>query len=255
MIRVKKTCEIDVRRLEANTGEGTHMVNFQVLNNGNIAMIFETPGKKGNELRYTIKIHTRLGIQRQCSFTAIESRLENVILYMNELYAIMSEGEKLTINRLEPETKENLFPLKEGKIHQVIGLSRNSLMIAYEDGSVAEYTEGNENIVQKAGDRASLSLDFNRRYMVAAGSTITRFDERGIKTYETECSSIEGFLLARGDRAFAVCSNGRFTEYSKEGDMFAKKDDIVDMDVRACSMVKDTAALYDGDMICMYKLM
>lgn len=255
MIRVKKTCDIDIKRLEDHIGRDSKFVSFQTMNNGNVAMVFEIPMEKENATRYAIKIHNRLGIQRQCSFTAIDSKLNNIILNGYELYAIMEEGEKITINRLEPETKEDLFPIEPGRISQVIGLAKESFMIAYEDGRVIEYFKGEPKVIRAAGSKAAISFDFNRRYMVQADGVVTRYDERGILEYTTECDASDGYILARGDRSFGMCIDGRFTEYAKEGGTFVKKDDIVDMDVKACSLVKDTAALYDGEAIRVYKLM
>lgn len=255
MINIKKTCEIDIDRLEEHIGGGSRLVSFQVLNNGNIAMIFEFPGGSDDRIRYTVKIHNRLGIQRQCSFTAVESSMVNVMLYAGELYAFMKgrEEDDISINRLDPATKENIVPLNRGVIRQSIGISADDFMIAYDDGAVVRYVKGKPHTASQAGRNTCISLDFNRKYMVYDGEKIIRFDDAINRTYSISCGKIDGFILARSDRSIAVCTEGRLAEYVREGDVFVRGSDLAEFDIDDCSMVKDTAAILSGRTIYVYK--
>ncbi|MDD6389592.1 MAG: hypothetical protein PUG51_03040 [Firmicutes bacterium] len=255
MINIKKTCEIDIDRLEEHIGGGSRLVSFQVLNNGNVAMIFKFPERNDDRIRYTVKIHNRLGIQRQCSFTAVESSMVNVMLYAGELYAFMKgkEADDISINRLDPATKENIVPLNRGVIRQSIGISADDFMIAYADGTVTRYVKGIANTVLGAGRSTCLSLDFNRKYMVYDGEKIVRFDDAINRTYSIQCGKIDGFILARSDRSIAVCTGGRLVEYVREGDCFVSGRELAEFDIDDCSMVKDTAAVLSGRTIYVYK--
>lgn len=256
MLRVKKTCEIDVARLMRNVGDGSVMSSFQVLENGNVAMIFMMPSDEKDRIRYTVKIHNRLGIQRQCSFTAVESRLLNVMLHMNELYGFMSGSseEDVSINRIEPVTKENVVPMRAGAVRQAAGTGSEDFLVNYEDGTVIRYLRGKQDVIRPAGGRACISMDFNKRYMIYDGKKITRSDDPMNRTYAFECDDVEGFVLGRSDRSVAVCAGGRLVEYEKSGDVFVPGESITDFKIDSCSMLRDTAALLSDDVIYVYKI-
>lgn len=256
MIRLKKTSEIDTIRLENNIGEGTRLVSFQIMNNGNIAMIFERKLDKDNETRCIVKIHNRLGIQRQCSFTAVDSRLKKVFLNFNELYAFMSgiDEEDISFNRVEPETKENIVELQRGRMSQIAGVSGDDFIISYEDGRIIRYEKGNVDIIKKEGTKGILSLDFNRRYLIYDGEGIINpVDERRLGNIQD--GDIKAFLVARGERALLVFEDNHIAEYDKHGDIFEKTGETDELAYDDCVMMKDTVAAIKDGIIYVYKMM
>ena len=222
MINLKKFAEIDTDALAARMGEGTVLSSFSVLLNSTVAMVFKTHTDDPNEHRINIKIHNRLGIQRQCSFTAVASEVVSVMLDRNVLYAFMLENSgRLSFNRLDPDTKEDLLPLEQGTPVQIIPLSRDDFIIRYKDGTVTRYTDRKTEHL----DPAVVSLDRNRNYIFLEGDA-------------------NGFVRLV-DRSELI-----YTDDNVRHNCEALFSDPVD----DCFMIKDTLAVRQGGIITVFKV-
>ncbi len=216
---------IDTADLEERSGKGTGFSSFQLFPDGNICMIFERPLPEG--MRTIIKVHNRLGIRRQCSFTAVDSRVISAFLDRNELYAFMLEaGDRLTLNRLEPDTKENIFPLEPGEPVQIIALSRDDILIAYED-RVIRYMKGKAEI----REASMIALDSNRGPLFRPGR------------------SPAGFTFTR-DGSMVTFEEGRLTAADRHGE----KSPVFEESYDDCRLLRDNLALKKGQYIYLYKI-
>ena len=221
MVNLKKFTEINTDEIEARMGKGTYLETFSILTNGNIAMVFATPLEKEGETRINIKIHNRLGVQRQCSFTAIDSKVISVLFDRNVLYAFMiDDADKLSFNRLDPDTKEDLLPLVQGKPEQIIYQNKDDFIISYEDENVHYMDRKEEHL-----DKAVISLDRNRRYIYSEG------DGKGFLELINKSR-----LIYQGDNVY---------ENDKP---------IFDEPIDDCFMIKDTIAVRRKGVITVFKV-
>ena len=221
MVNLKKFTSINTDEICERMGKGTVLDTFSILLNGNIAMVFKTPLEKGENTRINIKIHNRLGVQRQCSFTAIDSKVVSVLFDRNILYVFMLDGNnRLTFDRLDPDTKEDLFPLVQGVPEQIIYQNKDDFIISYSDELIHYQEKKQEHL-----DKAIVSLDRNRRYIFC--------EEDG-----------KGFLeLLNKNRLIYKADN----VYENDRPLF-------DEPLDDCFMIKDTIAVRTKGTITVYKV-
>lgn len=260
MIRFKKTSRVDVEELAEKQGAGFTFADYSIINTGNLCMIFEKELSE-NETRYIIKVHTRVGLHRQCSFTAVDSKLVNAYLYRGELYAYLEDMEgNLSLARLEPDTKEDLVKIEKGQVVSYASKEKDEFTLGYEDGRVIRYIKGKAEVLAEAGDgeadaRGMVSYDCNERmmWMDTAEGKIKRQMVASIEEFSMDLDGVEGFMISRDDREALIFRDEKLYTLKKvkrdEGVSFEEPKELDAPEGSVCRMNKSTLAVFDGRYI------
>lgn len=261
MIRVKKTSRVDVEELASKQGAGFTFADYSIINTGNLCMIFE---KKisDSETRYIVKIHTRVGLHRQCSFTAVDSRLVNAYLYRGELYAYLEDNDgNISLARLEPDTKEDLVAIEKGSVVSFASKEKDEFALGYEDGKVIRYVKGRPEVLEEAAEgleadaRGMVSFDCNERmmWMDISEGKIKRQMIASTDEFFMELEGVECFMISRDDREALIFKDGKIQKLKKvkkdEGIFFEEPEDVEGLEGEVCRMNKSTLAIFDGKII------
>ncbi len=261
MIRVKKTSRIDVEEIAAKQGEGFSFADYSIINTGNPCMIFEKKLSE-TETRYIVRFHTRVGLHRQCSFTAVDAKLVNAYLFRGELYAYLEDGEgNVSLARLEPDTKEDLVAIEKGPVVSYASKEKDAFALGYEDGKVIRYVKGKGEVLASGAEgieaeaRGLVSFDCNERmmWMDLAEGKIKRQMVASIEEYDMDVEDVECFMISRDDREALIFKEGRVQKLKKvkDGDTFSFVDPepCEGLEGEVCRMNKSTLAIFDGKYI------